>query len=228
MIADLLFQLLVGIKDTNDEVVRETLIALSYLVPLLGAEIVIGGKRAKLFNDGRPNESSHISYSIQQIQTSSSRVIPESILNSNVLTERQRPDGEEGSESQVLQDNEEDLDKWDDWNAIENTDTFDHNHEVLENQTIEIVPSNTTSGVSSTNPNNKNTIPDICHLDIKNQVHRKDEDIDFFEDMEPVINSSNKFLIDEQNDIILVKEINNKLAFNTVENSEEGWGNEWD
>lgn len=51
------FQLLVGIKDTNDNIVASTLRALSLLVPILGAAIVIGGKRARLFTDGRPNVS---------------------------------------------------------------------------------------------------------------------------------------------------------------------------
>lgn len=52
--ADILPELLVGIKDCNDHLVSVTLRALADLVPILGAAAVIGGKRARLFNDGRP------------------------------------------------------------------------------------------------------------------------------------------------------------------------------
>lgn len=45
-----------GIKDTNDTVVASTLRALALLVPILGASVVIGGKRARLFTDGRPKQ----------------------------------------------------------------------------------------------------------------------------------------------------------------------------
>ncbi|KAI8429637.1 hypothetical protein MSG28_000223 [Choristoneura fumiferana] len=50
-----LFGLLLGIKDTDDNLVACTLICLSELVPILGAGTVIGGKRSKFFTDGRPN-----------------------------------------------------------------------------------------------------------------------------------------------------------------------------
>lgn len=47
--------MLLGIKDTDDNLVACTLICLSELVPILGAGTVIGGKRSKFFTDGRPN-----------------------------------------------------------------------------------------------------------------------------------------------------------------------------
>lgn len=49
------FQLLLGIKDTSDMLVSMTLYCLADLVPILGASAVIGGKRSKLFADGRPH-----------------------------------------------------------------------------------------------------------------------------------------------------------------------------
>ncbi|XP_049698464.2 protein-associating with the carboxyl-terminal domain of ezrin [Helicoverpa armigera] len=48
-------ELLLGIKDVDDSLVSATLICLSELVPILGADTVIGGKRSKFFSDGRPN-----------------------------------------------------------------------------------------------------------------------------------------------------------------------------
>lgn len=52
------FQLLLGIKDVDDNLVASTLVCLSELVPILGADTVIGGKRSKFFTDGRPKSNS--------------------------------------------------------------------------------------------------------------------------------------------------------------------------
>lgn len=238
-----MLQLLVGIKDTSDELVAATLKALADLVPLLGSEIVIGGKRAKLFNDGRPNDFANINRSkpTLRVQTSAGRIAHQTIAipvltesnNLSVLSERPRPDGEEGTDRQeVLQSNEDDLDKWDDWNTNETEDDLEHT--ATETNCISLPTLNLESKsipkVESKAPQSigKKSMTDIDELDIKNQVRSKDDDIDFFGDMEPVIDSSNKFVIDEQNDIILEKEIKSKLAFNTNENSEEGWSDEWD
>ncbi|XP_033119128.1 protein-associating with the carboxyl-terminal domain of ezrin-like [Anneissia japonica] len=50
----ILIQLLVGLKDTNDEIVSATFHALANVVPILGAEIVVGGERYKYFVERRP------------------------------------------------------------------------------------------------------------------------------------------------------------------------------
>lgn len=231
-------------KDTNDALVTATLIALANLVPLLGSDVVIGGKRAKLFNDGRPNDSRNRSRAKEasRTQTVSNATIQEAVANpvimetNNLLSERPRPDGEEDTDSQeVSQSNEEDLEKWDDWNTNENSErTFvtDTTYSTVETQAnttkIPVIITSIKPEEKFAKQLNNKSIPDISELDIKNQVRSKDEDIDFFEDMVPVINNSNKFLIDEQNDIILEKEINNKLAFNTNESGEEGWCDDWD
>ena len=55
-----MLQLLVGIKDTNEQLVSVTLRALADLVPVLGAAAVVGGKRAKLFTDGRPKVHTYV------------------------------------------------------------------------------------------------------------------------------------------------------------------------
>ncbi|XP_068628330.1 protein-associating with the carboxyl-terminal domain of ezrin isoform X2 [Battus philenor] len=47
-------ELLLGIKDVDDNLVASTLVCLSELVPILGADAVVGGKRSKFFTDGRP------------------------------------------------------------------------------------------------------------------------------------------------------------------------------
>lgn len=50
-------QLLLGIKDVNDELVAATLRCVAELVPILGSSIVIGSNRRKIFADGKPNEA---------------------------------------------------------------------------------------------------------------------------------------------------------------------------
>lgn len=53
---DILPQLLLGIKDTNEEIVTSTLRCLADLIPILGASVVIGQNRSRIFSDGRPSQ----------------------------------------------------------------------------------------------------------------------------------------------------------------------------
>jgi len=86
------FQLLVGVKDENDELVSATLHALAILVSVLGGGAVVGGNRARLFSDGRP---------------AAPRPAPKP-QPADHLPERPSPDGGEDSVA-------EDTETWSDW-----------------------------------------------------------------------------------------------------------------
>ena len=45
---------MLGLRDSDDELVSATFSALQYLVPLLGSKIVIGGERMQQFTERRP------------------------------------------------------------------------------------------------------------------------------------------------------------------------------
>ncbi|XP_013419162.1 protein-associating with the carboxyl-terminal domain of ezrin-like [Lingula anatina] len=47
-------QLLLGLRDTNDQIVCKSLEALAVLVPVLGGDAVIGRSRSKIFIEGKP------------------------------------------------------------------------------------------------------------------------------------------------------------------------------
>ncbi|XP_019869962.1 protein-associating with the carboxyl-terminal domain of ezrin [Aethina tumida] len=256
-------ELLLGIKDTSDHLVSVTLRSLADLVPLLGAATVIGGKRAKLFNDGRP--ITHPGRKLSRPAKRSEFIPPEADLTATAsnssnslvqlnfgvdLSERQRPDGEEGETSteEIEQSVDEDLDNWEDWDINEgghqsmmnslnaqNDEPTSHTDSTavsmdsepvdLENVSIQI------SNMEITRKTNQQQIVDITELDIKNQLgNGKMDEIDFFQDMEPVIESTNKFLVSgEDGEKKESEEFSSKLTLSATDVKEEGWGDdEWD
>lgn len=219
-----MFQLLVGIKDTNDHLVAVTLRTLSDLVPVLGAEIVIGGKRARLFNDGRPtarrsrsnSRSNEPTANIPLLTTSAEPDITTEASSELELPERPSPDGEEGETSTegVEQSVDENLDNWEDWDMNEN------NREVsLE---VEASQVNVDSLPQLRNDTTRKLLPNILELDIKSQVHLgKSDEVDFFQDMEPVIKSTPTLFIDENE-----TEASRKLNAAEGDGHVEGWGDD--
>lgn len=56
LIKKILPQILLGVKDVNNTLVAISLRALASLVPLLGGEVVVGGKRNQYFTEAKPKE----------------------------------------------------------------------------------------------------------------------------------------------------------------------------
>jgi len=50
-------QMLIGLRETDDRIVAATFSALAVMVPILGADVVVGGERKKHFIEGRPKFS---------------------------------------------------------------------------------------------------------------------------------------------------------------------------
>ena len=66
-------------RDSNDQVVSETLKAIALLVPILGATKVVGKNRRKIFADGSPSkvktkedirDNDHITHRLQELRQS--------------------------------------------------------------------------------------------------------------------------------------------------------------
>lgn len=261
-------QLLVGIKDTNDQLVAATLRSLADLVPILGSSTVIGGQRAKLFNDGRPTlhpvkhlkrrsiPQNHVSALAAAVDPSSSGVSAESNQFLE-LPERPQPDGEEvdTSTEDIEQSADDDLEAWDDWDTNEHGSGNPHQSsaelveinsgsELSMTNSLEVNETNGTSSLrslsltdSGSHTLRKKSLPDILDLDIKNQRNAMNgaDDMNFFQDMEPVIDSSAKYLVVNDNDnddgLSDKTKVVQKLDLSAVasESNEEGWGDEdWD
>lgn len=226
---------MLGIKDTNNDLVAATLHTLAELIPVLGADIVVGGKRGKLFNDGRPKhhtvaQKGSKTLKNEPIQSSSIPVNDSSISSSSIISnlpERPRPDGEEGETSTEEPSAEEDNENWEDWdndNVLE--EEVNLNNLVI--TPVTEVSLDEVSGKNSGPTKTNKKIIDITELDIKNQakIELEQNEIDFFEDMEPVIETANKFLIEQKGagngDVV-----SSKLSAN-VDEEEEGWVDDWE
>lgn len=215
-------ELLVGIKDTNDILVSHTLRALADIVPILGSTVVIGGKtRQKLFSDGRPNAARTAKSQNRRSQKPIKVVEPECgnppIAPETVLPERLSPDGGE-EEPSSLTVSEEETENWVEWEEniapVRIIDDLKETDKVISN----LKPQDTSH---STN------LPDITSLDIKSSsVPPKNQEVDYFQDMEPVISTNHIVEIPETK-----KSQTSKFEVELTESDDvKGWGDDenWD
>lgn len=243
----LLPQLLVGVKDTNDILVAATLRCLAELVPILGSAVVVGRNRDRYFADGRPQGVTQTNSTVHWIEhrsitpvmnsvnyTSNSPLLDPADLSEsyvsttvNLMPLRDGGGGEDvKSSSEVL---ELEDDNWSDWEGEPTVATTVDSRTPLE-ATVEL-----THHIDS-------AFVDVKELDIKTK-RRNSEEIDFFKDMEPVIHRTNVLLIAEDNvndsaappddtAIKLNKHENSRfdIKINECDEDETGWGddgNDW-
>ncbi|XP_008553479.1 protein-associating with the carboxyl-terminal domain of ezrin [Microplitis demolitor] len=254
-------ELLVGIKDHDDHLVSTTLRALADLVPILGAAAVIGGKRGKLFTDGRPNHNQiRREVSARNNQRTERANISNSNINNNIinengidslptvleLPERPSPDGgEDRVESDLILAEEEST--WSDWDAHEVVITKTINTDIPSGQAdvdvvqphddksasagSEIDDGGKTPGIKKDkfNYNKKNIISDIRELDIKHSKTMQQtasEEVDFFTDMEPIIEKQNVIHIEE---VKAEKSVFDVKVNGAQDNGDDdGWGEDLD
>lgn len=239
-------ELLVGIKDTNDDLVRATLRALADVIPILGAAAVIGGNRGKLFTDGRPNKAMVRNESLDDIKKALTRETSPIFTNMDEsndvrLSERPSPDGGEDKRGKELAFGEEEC-TWSDWETQESigsnqcrvtraeapTDTAQA--PVSPNDVdVTATPALAAESLSSTMKTRyikKLVLSDITELDIKNFRATKSpkEEFNFFTDMEPVIRKTQILHIPEVHSAKNIFDVKVTNATTSEEHDDNGWG----
>ncbi|XP_032674227.1 protein-associating with the carboxyl-terminal domain of ezrin [Odontomachus brunneus] len=235
-------ELLVGIKDTNDNLVCATLRALADVVPILGAAAVIGGNRGKLFTDGRPNKTMTRNTNLGDISkvltlTKEIQNVYVNIDENDVhLSERPSPDGGEDKREKEFPFVEEE--SWSDWEAQEAVGTSHSQVEEAPSDNVQTEPQNNTgdtdlpsplsessSNAKKTNYTKKLVISDITELDIKNSKTIKcpKEEFDFFTDMEPVIKKTQILHIEETESPKNMFDVRTSNV-TSEEHDDNGWG----
>ncbi|XP_043254553.1 protein-associating with the carboxyl-terminal domain of ezrin [Colletes gigas] len=242
-------ELLVGIKDTNDHLVSATLKALADIVPILGAATVIGGNRGKLFTDGRPNkvkETGQDNNSTSSFTNIVEFTAPMSDDKKTVqLPERPSPDGGEDRKEIMSSITEEEY-TWSDWDTQETTtgdihlcvsrspDIICQSNEIstvdstltIETDSDKILNIDKAKIIESKLPKKSIILSDISELDIKNSklTNSAKEEYDFFTDMEPVIKKTQ--VLHVQQPQILPKSVFDIKVLTELEATEENDG--WD
>lgn len=205
-------QLLLGIRDKNDVLVAATLRALAELVPILGAGVVIGRNRSHVFADGRPQvnrdtmsvpvewmEQRSItpvlsSGTNKQLSLSTTQLdhvdISESFAStsnrSNLMLERLSPDG--GEDEKTASDVPDlENDAWSDWDGDQDAVQL-HSDDAIVTDLFSDALSNAAIPVKLLPPT---SIPTTAKP-------APPVEIDFFADMEPVIQATSSLIIADE------------------------------
>ena len=189
-----------GIKDTDDTVVAATLRALADLVPILGGPTVIGGKRLKLFANGAPKVD------VMEPPGATKLLLNKRKLSINptvaastptALPIRHEPDGGEDQPDDSHIQGEVD-EHWSDWEDEATSSPLQSYESIkptpLHQDESEIAVSKLPTA-ATVNKNKKSILEtdDLSALDI--QVKSKEDEIDYFADMQPTITPASVKLI---------------------------------
>ncbi len=229
-------QILLGIKDSNDELVSLTFKAMSHLVNIFGSSLVLG-QRVKLFSSGIPK--------INQLNDGLGvEPIVNNINSESVMLQTISPDGRENVTKVMVRN---DFDGWDDWeqdssnNEVINENINKTMSDSLQTQTMNISNNSKNNDLSTSITPKANTIRnntirndlDIKELDFK--LENNEIDI-LFSDMEPVFKFGKHSVIPEE-----IKELENIVSNSNIFAANEGnieeigcgwtdqsWDNDWD
>jgi hypothetical protein len=225
---------LLGIKDSNDELVSLTFKAMSHLVNIFGSTLVLG-QRVKLFSSGIPkiNELND-GLGVEPIVNN---------INSESVMLESSPDERENMTKVMVRN---DFDGWDDWgqdssnNEVINENINKTMSDSLQTQTMNISNNSKNNDLSTSirpkafrNNNSIRNDLDIKELDFK--LENNEIDV-LFSDMEPVFKFGKHNVIPEE-----IKELENIVSNSNIfaaneENIEEigcgwtdqSWDNDWD
>lgn len=254
LIDEILPQLLLGIKDTNDLLVTKTLLCLADLIPILGASLVIGKNRRKLFADGRPQQTDQVwnidqPRSITPVMNSSMDILlsssptdnvdisdysakdPSKVIANGILPLTSYQDDIDGDTTENEGDSEW---GWDQETTVEVQGAVDIEPVIIieEKSLVSTSPIKEKVEKVMTRPKVSDNIDE---LDIKNQkltkLEEKQNEIDFFNDfgMAPTINAPTF-----QKPTAVVQETetpkaeSSRLQMSMELNENDGWGEEAD
>jgi len=216
-------QILIAMKDTNDELVALTFKAISHLVTIFGANVVLG-PRLKLFTNGIPKHYINDGTEVESVTSSDIRESPEvDQIDDHTIAQNQLNGW---TETETASESNGNIGI-----SVETLETNSDNKSDIPREVEKSVNAMTVKALpKKSTPLLQNDF-DIKELDFKFE----DNEIDnLFSDMEPVFKFGNKHLIAEQL-MGLTSDTNssNKFAANEELTDEMGWtdhswDNDWD
>ena len=247
---EILPQLLLGIKDTNDLLASRTLLCLADLIPILGASQVIGKNRTKLFADGRPQQTEFWSNdqprSITPVINSSSDILlssspvdnvdiseystknPSKIIANGSLPTAEALASERDDDDTASIDNEAENEwSWDQETTIDVKEDLDIEPIVMIEEKLLTSSSPIKEKILTRPPLDDN----IEELDIKNRrltkLEEKQNEVDFFSDFGMAPTFQKPSAVNEPDDDIPKSRAESsrlQMTAETIDN--DGWGDE--
>ena len=243
LVDEILPQLLLGIKDTNDLLVTKTLLCLADLIPILGASLVIGKNRRKMFADGRPQQtevwSNDQPRSITPVMNSSMDILLSSSPVDNVdISDYSAKDTSKiilnGVSSTTPYNDENDADLTEnesEWGWDQETTIEAENPTIDDIEPVTIIEEKSLVSTSPIKEKPKIVIrpkvsDNIDELDIKNQkltkLEEKRNEVDFFSDFDMSVTFQKSTEVTQETENPKLETSRLQMTMEMSEN--DGWG----